>query len=91
MWFNTFPTGVTPKGFYCFSKRLYKPQSRDLKFCKTQTHSLTSISFSSFIDPLGQGEQNQMALLGGFCCACLQCHDKFKCLADTELLVLIVI
>lgn len=63
---NTFPTGVTLKGstkiFIVFSERLYKPQSRDLKFCKTHARSLTSISFSSFIDPSGQGEQNQMAL-----------------------------
>lgn len=96
MWFiNTFPTGVTPKGstkiFIVFQKDFYKPQSGDLKFCKTHARSLTSISFSSFIDPLGQGEQNQMALWGGRCAACLQCRDQFKSSANTQLLVLIVI
>lgn len=66
---------MTSKGptkiFYCFSDRLYKPQSRDLKFCKTHALSLTSISFSSFIGPWGQGEQEQMALGVGYFTVCV--------------------
>lgn len=67
------------KIFYCFSDGLYKPQSRDLKFCKTHALSLTSISFSSFIGPWGQGEQEQMALgVGVLYSVCLQSDNKFK-------------
>lgn len=75
--------GADTKGlnkiFYCFSDGLYQPQSRDLRFCKTHALSWTSISFSSFIGPRGQGEQKQMAWgVGPLYSVCLQSHNKFK-------------